>query len=152
LTQTHRFNGVLISAVTVAVLMVAAPALACPQDTADRLAATDTQARRDADLIGRAEIVGLAVLTGVEGETYAFSFEQHLRGAPPPEFQTVSMIVVSCRYGDMSWRLDRLRVGDRVLVLGGTKADGSFNPEYVMPARSRSARRLLTLIDRGPAR
>lgn len=133
-----------------AVLMVAAPALACPQDTADRLAATDTQARRDADLIGRAEIVGVAVLTGVEDEIYAFSFEQPLRGAPPPDFQTESMIVVSCRYGDMSWRLDRLRVGDRVLVLGGTNADGSFNPEYVLPVRGRPARRLLTLIDRDP--
>jgi hypothetical protein len=131
--------------------LAAMPALACTQETADRLAATDTQARRDADLMARAEIVGLAVLTGVQGEIYAFSFGQTLRGAPPSEFQSESMVVISCRYGDMSWRLDRLRVGERVLVLGGTNADGSFNPEYVMPARGRPARRLLTLIDQGAA-
>ena len=133
------------------VLLAAMPALACTQEMADRLAATDTQARRDSDLLARAEIVGLAVLTGVEGEIYAFSFEQALQGAPPSEFQSESMVVISCRYSDMSWRLDRLRVGERVLVLGGTNADGSFNPEYVMPARGRPARRLLTLIDQGSA-
>lgn len=129
-------------------IIAATPVLACTQETADRLAATDTQQRRDADLVSQANIIGVAVLTGVEGDLYAFAFEQALRGSPPEAFSSESMVRISCRYGDQSWRLERLRVGDRVLVLGGQTADGGFRPDYVFPAGSRAARRLQGLIQR----
>lgn len=138
---------------------LASPVVACTQEAADRLAETDTQARRDTDLLAEADSISFAVLTAIqfaahrpsEDDVYRFSVEETLRGAEHPAFDTPNMIVWSCRHGDQSWHLERLRIGERVLVLGGTSANGIFIPKYIMPARDHRARRLLALFERTSA-
>lgn len=153
----NRCIGILGVVLALGAGLFAQPALACTEETADRLAATDTQALRDADMLAASENISFAVLTAVtlarppDGDVYSFSVEVTLRGAQVPAFETEDMFVWSCRHGDQSWNLDRLRVGDRVLVLGVTSADGSFSPRHVIRARDRRARRLLALFQRTSA-
>lgn len=156
----NRCISILSFLVALGTALTALPVLACTQETADRLAATDTQARRDADMLAGSDNISYAVLTAIrvaphgahQDEVYVFSVEQTLRGARSAAFETPSMVVFSCRFGDQSWNLDRLRVGDRVLVLGDTAADGAFIPEHILPIRDRRARRLLALFQRTATR
>ena len=155
----NRCIGILGVVLALGAGLFAQSALACTQETADRLAATDTQALRDADMLAASDFISFAVLTAVtsarppesEGDLYSFTVEVTLRGPQVPAFETESMVVFSCRHGDQSWHLDRLRVGDRVLVLGDISADGRSWPRYIMPARDRRARRLLALFQRTSA-
>jgi hypothetical protein len=139
-----------IGVAAAALSLVATPTLACPQETVDRLAATDTVARQDADIVADSPEIALAVLTRAENDRYDFSVEQALRGAVP-DFTTESMIVISCRFGGESWDLDRYPTGARFLVLGDRNAHGGFVPDRILPAGGARARRLLTLIDQGSA-